>query len=162
MSIIPNIVRRKYGMTVTLEKLSVMLSFWVKTVARSHDMHCNGPQRLSEQAGERQDTSCQLYQTLLGESTAWPWHQTNLVWCYHSEWKQWKDLMICWALSYHSQNRISKQAGARQDTSCQWYQTLLGESTAWPWHWRNWVWCYHSEWKQWQQIMICWALICNG
>ena len=27
MSIIPNIVRRKYGMTVTLEKLSVMLSF---------------------------------------------------------------------------------------------------------------------------------------
>ena len=38
MSIIPNIVRRKYGMTVTLEKLSVMLSFCVKTVARSHDM----------------------------------------------------------------------------------------------------------------------------
>ena len=38
MSIIPSIVRRKYGMTVTPEKLSVILSFCVKTVARAHDM----------------------------------------------------------------------------------------------------------------------------
>ena len=60
-------------MTVTLEKRSVMLSFWVKTVARSDKMLVNNQQRKSKQTGARQDTSCQLYQTLLGESTAWPW-----------------------------------------------------------------------------------------
>ena len=97
MSIIPNSVRRKYGMPVTVEKLSVMLSFWVQSVARAHDMLGNNQQRISKQAGARQDTSCQLYQALLGESTAWPWQQRNWVWFWQSEWKQWQELMICWS-----------------------------------------------------------------
>ena len=51
MSIIPSIARRMYCMTVTLEKLSVMLSFCVKTVARSHGMLGIGQQRKRSTAG---------------------------------------------------------------------------------------------------------------